>query len=95
MKSILLFGSTISEKHPDYDVLAPILMNLKLKARKLILQNYTDIEKVYEELFAIDFSQIGFIDYSKSLIAEMEVMAAQMKKFDLPTKLVILRCIIM
>jgi phage-related protein len=56
-------------------------MNLKLKARKLILQNYTDIEKVYEELFAIDFSQI--IDYAKSLIAEMEVMAAQMKKFDL------------
>jgi phage-related protein len=36
---------------------------------------------VYEELFAIDFSQI--IDYAKSLIAEMEVMAAQMKKFDL------------
>jgi hypothetical protein len=33
-------------------VLAPILMNLK--ARKLILQNYTDIEKVYEELF-VDF----------------------------------------
>jgi hypothetical protein len=58
-------------------------MNLKLKARKLILQNYTDIEKVYEELFAIDFLQIGFIDYAKSLIAEMEVMAAQMKKFDL------------
>jgi hypothetical protein len=58
-------------------------MNLKLKARKLILQNYTDMKKVYEELFAIDFSQIGFIDYAKSLIAEMEVMAAQMKKFDL------------
>jgi hypothetical protein len=34
---------------------------------------------VYEELFAIDFLQIGFIDYAKSLIAEMEVMAAQMK----------------
>jgi hypothetical protein len=28
---------------------------------------------VYEELFAIDFSQIGFIDYAKSLIAEMEL----------------------
>jgi hypothetical protein len=25
------------------------------------------------------FSQIGFIDYAKSLIAEMEIMAAQMK----------------
>jgi hypothetical protein len=72
-KHFIVDGSTISEKHPDYDVLAPILMNLKLKARKLILQNYTDIEKVYEELFAIDFSQIGFIDYAKSLIAEMKL----------------------
>jgi hypothetical protein len=33
-------GSTISEKHPDYDVLAPILMNLKLKAQ-------TDFAKLY------------------------------------------------
>jgi hypothetical protein len=58
MKSILLL-MVISEKHPDYDVLAPILMNLKLKALKLILQNYTDIEKVYEELFAMIFSKLG------------------------------------
>lgn len=29
-------GKTISSKHPDYDVMAPILMNLKIKARKLI-----------------------------------------------------------
>ena len=76
-------GSTISEKHPDYDVLAPILMNLKIKARKLILQNYTDVEKTFQELFAVDFSQIGFIDYAKSLISEMEEMAAQMKKYDI------------
>lgn len=82
-KHFIVDGSTISEKHPDYDTLAPILMNLKLKARKLILQNHTDVEKVYEALFAVDFSQIGFIDYAKSLIAEMDVMAAQMKKFDL------------
>jgi hypothetical protein len=64
-------------------VLAPILMNLKLKARKLILQNYTDIEKCMKSYLQLIFSQIGFIDYAKSLIAEMEVMAAQMKKFDL------------
>jgi hypothetical protein len=58
-KHFIVDGSTISEKHPDYDVLAPILMNLKLKARKLILQNYTDIEKVYEELFALIFRKLG------------------------------------
>lgn len=81
-KHFIADGKTISSKHPDYDVLAPILMDLKIKARKLILQNYTDVEKVYEELFAIDFSQIGFVDYAKSLIAEMGDLAVKMAKFD-------------
>jgi hypothetical protein len=56
MKSILLLMVTISEKHPDYDVLAPILMNLKLKARKLILQNYTDIEKCMKSYLQLIFA---------------------------------------
>ncbi|MCG9792516.1 tyrosine-type recombinase/integrase [Flavobacterium algicola] len=82
-KHFLVDGKTISEKHPDYDTLAPILMNLKIKARKLILKSMTDIDKVYQELFAVDFSQIGFIEYADGLIAEMEKMAAEMAKYDL------------
>jgi hypothetical protein len=66
----------ISTRHPDYDVMAPILMDLKIKARKLILQGCTDIEKAYTELFRIDFSQIGMMDHVEKLIEEMKQMAA-------------------
>ncbi len=48
-------GKTISSKHPDFDILAPIIMELKIRARKLILNGLTDVEKVYQELFSIDF----------------------------------------
>jgi len=79
-------GKTISDKHPDYDVLAPIIMELKIKARKLILLNYTDVEKTYEELFAVDFSQVGFIDFARKLIAEMKDMAEKRGEYDLKGK---------
>ena len=74
---------TISSKHPDYDVFAPMLMNLKIKARKIIMQRLDDTEKAYDELFAVDFSQISFMDYGNSLVAEMEKMAATMAQFDI------------
>ncbi|WP_281321985.1 tyrosine-type recombinase/integrase [Flavobacterium aestivum] len=85
-KHFIQDGKTISEKHPDYDVLAPILMELKIRARKLILNGYNDVEKVYQELFAVDFSQIGFIDFAEGLIAEMKDVAEKVGKHDLKAK---------
>ncbi|TDE28284.1 hypothetical protein E0I61_12190 [Flavobacterium ranwuense] len=61
-------GKTISSKHPDYDILAPIIMELKIRARKLILSGIVDVEKTYQDMLAIDFSQIGFLDYADKLI---------------------------
>lgn len=75
-------GSTISQKHPDYDLLAPLLMNLKIKARKIIMNRCKNVDDAFEELFAVDFSGIGFIEYANKLIAEMKQMADMMKKFD-------------
>jgi len=79
-------GKTISEKHPDYDILAPILMEIKIRARKLILNGYNDVEKAYQDLFAVDFSQIGFIDFAEKLIAEMKTVAEKVGKYDLKAK---------
>lgn len=76
----------ITEKHPDYDVLAPILMSIKLKARKLILQGYVDVEKTFEELFAVDHSQILFMDYGRKLVAEMVKIAEDRGKYDLKAR---------
>jgi len=79
-------GKTISSKHPDYDVLAPIIMELKIRARKLILSGVTDVEKTYQDMFAMDFSQIGFLDYAAKLIAEMKSVAENVGKYDLKAK---------
>jgi hypothetical protein len=65
----------ISSKHPDYDVLDPIIMELKIRARKLILSGVTYVEKTYQDMFAMDFSQIGFLDYANKLIVEMKSVA--------------------
>lgn len=70
----------ISSKHPDYDVMAPIIMELKIKARKLILQGFTDVEKTFLELFKQDFTQIMFTDFAEKLILDMKEMAVKLGK---------------
>jgi hypothetical protein len=79
-------GKTISSRHPDYDILAPIIMELKIRARKLILSGVTDVEKTYQDMFAMDFSQIGFLDYANKLVDEMKVVAESVGKHDLKAK---------
>jgi hypothetical protein len=79
-------GKTISSKHPDYDILAPIIMELKIRARKLIFSGVLDVELAYQTIFAMDFSQIGFLDYAKSLILEMKDIAVKIGKHDLKSK---------
>jgi len=76
----------INEKHPDYDVLAPILMSIKLKARKLILQGYTDVNKTFVALFEVDHSQILFQEYGEKLVAEMKKIAEEHGKYDLKAR---------
>jgi len=50
-KHFIQDGKNISEKHPDYDILMPILMDLKLRSRKLVLSGEVDVNKAYSELF--------------------------------------------
>jgi hypothetical protein len=71
---------TISVKHPDYDVIAPIILDLKIKARKLILQGYNDVDKTYVELFKQDFNQIMFTDFTDKLIIDMKELAQNLGK---------------
>ena len=79
-------GKTISSKHPDYDVLAPIIMELKIRAKKIVLSGVADVDQAYADLFAMDFSQIGFIDYANKLVAEMKAVAENVGKYDVKAK---------
>lgn len=65
----------ISEKHPDYETLAPIIMDLKVKARKLVLMQINDVELAFIKLFETDFNTIKFIEFADALVMEMEQMA--------------------
>lgn len=75
-KHFIKDGKSISEKHPDYDLLMPILMDLKLRARKLILLGCTDVGQAYLELFNASVTDVLFLDYGRELVAEMKKTAA-------------------
>lgn len=70
----------VTEKHPDYDVLAPKIMELKLRARKLILNGSGDVEKTFDLLFATVADEILFLDFARKLIADMREMARKLGK---------------
>lgn len=70
----------ISEKHPDYDIVAPKIMEIKLRARKLILEGSIDVEKTYDALFAADAEQLLFLDFARKLILDMREMAQKLGK---------------
>lgn len=70
----------ISSKHPDYDIMAPIIMDLKIKSRKIMLNKVSSIEKAYEELFKVDFSGMSFSDWAVDLISDMNHMADRYDK---------------
>jgi len=85
-KHFIQDGKNISEKHPDYDILIPVLMDLKLRARKLVLKGCIDVEEAYFELFKPVVTEILFLNYGDELIAEMKKTADILGKNDLKAK---------
>jgi hypothetical protein len=71
----------VLEKHPDYDVLAPRIMELKMKGRKLILSGkYNDPAVVLDEIFKAESSGVTFAEYYATLLAQMKALGAQYEK---------------
>lgn len=70
----------ITSEHPDYDELLPVIMDYKLKARKILAKNPTNVNVVYKELFEKSYSAGTFKDFTESLIKEMSSSA---DKFEL------------
>jgi hypothetical protein len=76
----MVAAKIISEKHPDFDILAPMIMNLKIRARQLVLSGENDVEKAFRVLFADDNDKVMFLGFGEKLIADMKVIAAQLGK---------------
>jgi integrase len=85
-KHFIAESKMISSRHPEYDILAPILMDLKIKARKIILSGQTDVFITFRDLFAIDSANVGFLEFSNKLISDMKEMAEKVGQLDLKSK---------
>lgn len=66
----------VNSRHPDYDFLAPMMMELKIKAKKIKLSGLTDVNQVMEELFRLEKTDTDFIQFAADLMAEMSELAA-------------------
>lgn len=74
----------INEKHPDYEDLLPRLMDLKLKARKIIAKGCTNVTEAMAFLFDKDADQISFIKFCEDYINEnLQAVAEAEKRGDL------------
>ncbi len=79
----------VTEDHPDYDELLPRLMEIKLKARKIIASGCEDVNQALEQLFEnrSKSDHISFNDYCKNYINELKASAdIAEKKKDLVTR---------
>lgn len=65
----------VKESHPDFDILAPMMMDMKLKARKIVLRKETDQHKAMAELFEKDTSGATLMEFFKVLSGQMEQLA--------------------
>jgi len=71
----------VTVKHPDYDVLTPMISAYKLKARDLLRMRPTDIGVVYDALFNNAPALSGsFYDLGAALVKEMKAAGAQYQK---------------
>lgn len=65
----------ISPKHPDYDILMPILMDYKVRAREIVLKKETDINKAFDSLFNYTKGGITIDDFGKAWIEQQRCAA--------------------
>lgn len=70
----------INEKHPDYEDLLPRLMDLNLKARKLLVKGCTSVSEAMAFLFDEDANDVSFIRFCEEYIAEDLAAANEAEK---------------
>jgi len=80
-------NNMISSKHPDYDDLAPVLFEYKLKANKVVVQQEKDIDAAYNKIFKVKIGDANFIEFAEGLVVEMNTIAGKFdKKKDLVSR---------
>jgi hypothetical protein len=73
-------GKMVTSKHPDFDLLAPLIMDLKIKAKKIKLSGIDDVNQAMQELFKIEKTDVDFLKFADDLISEMKVLMDRYEK---------------
>jgi hypothetical protein len=70
----------VTSKHPDYDLLAPLIMDYKVRAKKIVFSSCNNVSVAYAEFFKYKNEGVLFLDFARELVVEMNELAV---KFDL------------
>jgi len=70
----------ISQRHPDYDILMPIIADLKIRAKKVVLKKIKDVNVAHAEIFRTTLTEISFIEFGEKLMTDMVKMSQMMTK---------------
>jgi site-specific recombinase XerD len=71
---------TITAKHPDFEILFPLIHEYKLLARKIVLSNVTDVEKACFMLFDVSKKEPSFNNFCEDLFAQMKIQINSFEK---------------
>ena len=75
-----IVSENILDSHPDYDVLAPRLLEMKLKARKIIASGISDPVQAMKMIFDEDNEFVKFSDFARNYAKELRQQAAANEK---------------
>lgn len=64
-------AKNILTKHPDYDILAPIINDYKITAKKIMLSNIVDVNIAYDMMFNSISKSPEFLEAANEIISEM------------------------
>jgi len=70
----------VTEDHPDYDLLMPKLLDIKLKGRKVVFSKITDPALALSLVLGEKKSAVTFLEFAESYVAELEATAQQFEK---------------
>jgi len=70
----------ITEAHPDYDILIPKILDIKLKARKIVLGGEKDCKKALRMVLGNGSDMVSFLAFAKEYVKELEAQAGKYDK---------------
>lgn len=70
----------ITDRHPDYDILAEKILNIKIRARKMALLDHADPARAIEDLFKPEATFVRFGDFIAEWLAEQRGLMAVYEK---------------